>query len=182
MARLTPLTPEAMTARQQRVFDQIASGPRGGVRGPLAVWLRSPGLADAAQRFGAFCRYETTLRDDLRELAILIVGAHWRAGFEFAGHAPIALEAGLAPEAIEAIRLGRKPQLSDDDERAVYEFVVSLVDSRDVPDHIWSRALACLGEEQVVELVGVTGYYTLISMTIKACDVDLQPGTADPFG
>jgi len=86
----------SMSEEQRRVYDAIAAGPRGVVRGPLAVWLQSPGLAQRAQDLGAFCRYGSSLPPRLSELAILVTGAHWRAGYEWCVHAPIARSAGLA--------------------------------------------------------------------------------------
>lgn len=151
------------------------------VQGPLRVWLTSPGLADKAQALGAFCRYGTSLPPRLSELAIVVTGAHWRAGFEWAVHAPIARESGLDPAALEAIRTGREPDLARDDERAVYRVAVELLRQRRVSDETYAAAAAILGSRGLVELVGILGYYGLISMTINAFQVPLPAGTADPF-
>jgi 4-carboxymuconolactone decarboxylase len=108
--RLPDIVVESLTPDQRRVYDAILSGPRGVVQGPLRVWLNSPELADRAQALGAFCRYHTTLPPRLSELAIITTGAYWKAGFEWAVHAPIALKAGLDPDAVEAIRKGAPGQ------------------------------------------------------------------------
>src|SRR3546814_14389267 len=94
--RLPALDPATLTPEQKAVFDAIAAGPRGRVQGPLAVWLHSPGLADNAQRLGAFCRYGTSLEPRLSELAILVTGRAWGAQFEWAVHKPIPLQAGTS--------------------------------------------------------------------------------------
>jgi alkylhydroperoxidase family enzyme len=107
------LDERALTPEQQVVFDRIQSGPRGLVEGPLRVWLQSPALAEHAQSLGAFCRYGTRLPARLSEFAILIVGAHWRSGFEWHVHAPIAAREGVGADAIEALRLGRVPALGE---------------------------------------------------------------------
>ncbi|MEI2734951.1 MAG: carboxymuconolactone decarboxylase family protein [Rhodoblastus sp.] len=101
MPRLPDLDPATLDAEQKRIHDEIASGPRGKVEGPLRVWLTSAGLADKAQALGAFCRYGTSLPPRLSELAILVTGAYWRAGFEWHVHAPIGVAAGLDPQAVE---------------------------------------------------------------------------------
>jgi len=171
----------SLTAAQQEVFDAIRSGPRGLVEGPLRVWLHSPALAEPAQRLGAFCRYGTRLPARLSELAIITVGAHWRSGFEWHVHAPIAQRAGIAAEAIEAIRTGGTPTLTQPDERAVYDFCRELLETRQVSDPAYEMAVRRIGLEAVVELVGLLGYYTLISMTINAFRVPVPPGASEPF-
>ena len=172
---------DRLSPEQQRIHDAILSGPRGVVEGPLRVWLQSPGLADKAQALGAFCRYGTSLPPVLSELAILVTGAHWRAGFEWAVHAPIAARAGLPPEIIEAIRSGREPKFSDAKQASVYAFSRELHRDRTVSDTAYADAVGHLGLQSVVELVGVLGYYTLISMTINAFSVPLPEGASEPF-
>lgn len=171
----------ALTPEQQRIHDAILSGPRGVVEGPLRVWLQSPGLADKAQALGAFCRYGTGLPARLSELAIITTGAFWKAGFEWAVHAPIAASAGIPDHAIEAIRSGKPPQFDREDEAAVHAFSHMLHSQRRVDDATYARAVASLGVQGVVELVGILGYYSLISMTINAFEVPLPEGADDPF-
>ena len=175
------LDESSLTAEQTRVYDQIRSGPRGEVRGPLRIWLISPDLAERAQALGAYCRYGTELPPLLSELAILVTGAYWRAGFEWAAHAPIAAKAGLAPEVIEALRTGREPVFADEKQAIVHAFARELHRNRQVSDDAYERAVRALGLKAVVELVGVLGYYTLISMTINAFHVPLPDGAPEPF-
>jgi 4-carboxymuconolactone decarboxylase len=181
MSRMPHIDPAKLTPAQQKVHDAIASGPRGAVRGPLAVWLTSPDLADKAQALGAFCRFGTSLHPRLSELAILVAGAHWQAGYEWFAHAPIAVAAGVSPAAVEAIRKGEAPAGLPADEQAVYKFAHEMVKNRRVSEPTFQAAKALLGEKAVVELVGVLGYYTLISMTIVTFDVPLPAGTPEPF-
>jgi 4-carboxymuconolactone decarboxylase len=180
-----PRTPELdtanLSAEQMRVHEAIRSGPRGAVQGPLKVWLQSAELADKAQALGAFCRYGTSLPPRLSELAILVMGAHWQAGFEWTAHAPVAAKAGIDPAAIEAIRKGETPVLAAEDARCVHAFASELLNRRRVSDATYTETLAVLGQKAVVELVGILGYYTLISMTIVAFDVPLPEGASDPF-
>jgi len=184
MTRIKDLSPTTMTAEQRTVHDAIASGPRGQVRGPLAVWLHRPKLADRAQALGQYCRYETSLPPRLSELAILMLGRIWSAEFEWWSHKKIALQAGVSPAVIEAIRTHAQPGFLHDDEALVYEFVSQLHKERSVSDDLYRRAVSLLGEEGVIDLVGIAGYYTLISMTIKAfqvmppADAPLELGTA----
>jgi 4-carboxymuconolactone decarboxylase len=171
----------ALSLEQRSVFEAIASGPRGVVQGPLRVWLQSADLADKAQALGAFCRYGTSLPPRLSELAILVTGAFWKSGFEWAVHAPIARKNGVAEDVVEAIRNGATPAFARDDERIVYEFCRALHRDHAVPDDIYRRASEEFGTKTVVELVGLLGYYTLISMTINAFHVPLPGNTEEPF-
>lgn len=182
MPRLPDLDPATLSPQARRVHDSIVAGPRGVVQGPLRVWLTSPELADKAQALGAFCRFGTSLPARLSELAILVMGAHWRAGFEWHVHAPIGIEAGLSPAAVEAIRSGGEPRFAKPDEAAVHAFSRELLATRRVSQPTYDRAVSELGVQAVVELVGVLGYYGLISMTINAFEVPLPEGAPEPFG
>lgn len=181
MPRLTDINEATLTPEQARIHHAIKSGPRGVVEGPLRVWLNSPGLADAAQALGAFCRYGTSLPPRLSELAILVTGAFWKSGFEWAVHAPIGLKAGLSAEVVEAIRAGRTPVFANEDEAIVHAFSSELHANHTVSVKTYAHAVAAFGEVAVVELVGILGYYTLISMTINAFEVPLPEGAPDPF-
>jgi len=169
-----------MSAPQRRVYDLIRSGPRGVVEGPLRVWLTNPELAERAQALGAYCRYKTSVEPRLSELAIITVGAYWRAGFEWAIHAPIAEQAGVSGSAIAAIRSGREPSLQQD-EKAVYLFTRELLATQRVSDATFDRLSAFVGVAGVVDLVGIMGYYSLICMTINAFHVPVPTGTPEPF-
>jgi 4-carboxymuconolactone decarboxylase len=181
MERISELSADSLTPEQRVVHDTIVAGPRGKVAGPLRVWLHSPKFAARAQELGAFCRYHTSLPKRLSELAILVTAAFWKAGYEWFVHAPEAIKAGLDAEVIEAIRHGRKPKLARADEAAVYDFARDLLETREVSDAIYERAAAELGDIGVVDLVGILGYYGLISMTIRAFGVPLPAGETDPF-
>lgn len=179
--RLDPPHPESMDPPQRVVHDAIIAGPRGKVEGPLGVWLHSAELADRAQALGAFCRFGSALSPKLSELAILVTGAFWRAGFEWHVHAPIAERAGVAPEAIEAIRHGEAVTFEDEQAQAVHDVARELWMTRDLSDATYLRAEAALGTRVLVDLVGILGYYGLISMTIKAFRVRVPDGAEEPF-
>lgn len=182
MQRIADLELDQMTTAQRTVHDAIASGPRKGVRGPLAVWLHRPELAQHAQALGRYCRYETSLPPRLSELAILVTGRVWGSEYEWYVHKPIAIAAGISPQIVEAIRTHATPVFADRAEAAVYAFVSALHRERVVSDAVYAEAVAQLGEAGVVDLVGLAGYYTLISMTINAFQVALPDGAAPELG
>lgn len=175
-SRIPQLLREGMSAEQARVYDEIAAGPRGGVPGPLAVWMHSPRLAETAQQLGRFVRYESALPSRLSELAILVTGKFWGAEYEWWVHRPIAEAAGLDVSVVEAIREGRTPDFAREDERIVHDFVLRLHRDKRVDDSTYNEAKSVLGEVGVVDLVGICGYYTLISMTLNAFEVPLPDG------
>lgn len=174
--RLAPPDPTLMTTEQKRVRDVIASGPRGRVRGPLAIWLHRPKLAEAAQALGAYCRYGSSLEPRLSELAILCMAVIWRSEFEWWAHKPIALSAGLSSAVVEALQNGQVPAFADTEEALVHEVVRALSIERRLEDPLYVRAEAVLGHDRLVDLVGLCGYYTLISMTLNAFEVPLPEG------
>lgn len=182
MARIEILSREEMNEEQGRIADEIAAGPRGAVRGPFQPWLRSPTLADRAQKLGAFCRFDTSLEARLSELAILVTARHWTAQYEWYAHAPIALEAGLAEAIIEAIRTRRTPEFSHPDEALVYRFASEYYASHRIDAATYAEAVQRFGEHGVVELVGIMGYYGLVAMTLNVFELDLPEGVSPPLG
>jgi 4-carboxymuconolactone decarboxylase len=176
MSRLAPLAPEKLSPEQKKVYDDILAGPRGGIGGPFAAWLRSPQLADRAQKLGEFCRFNTSLPKRLSELAILMTARHWTAQFEWYAHARMAREAGLGDAIIDAIRQHLRPAQMAEDEAAIYDFCNEAYALHYVTDATYARAIAQFGEATVVELVGVIGYYCLVSLTLNIFRMPLPPG------
>jgi 4-carboxymuconolactone decarboxylase len=180
MPRLTPLNMDELTPEQREVADAIVSGPRGGIRGPFEPWLRSPQLADRAQKLGEFCRFSTSLPKPLSELAIITTGAFWKSQYEFYAHARIAREVGVPEAVIEAIRSGTRPAL-EGQALTVYEFVTEYLTTRRVSDTTYASAVRAFGEQGVVELVGIVGYYGLVAMTLNVFEMPLPEGVSPPL-
>jgi 4-carboxymuconolactone decarboxylase len=170
--RFKTLTPETMTPEQRRVAQAIVKGPRGGMRGPFNALLRSPGLADAAQKLGEHVRFKTSLPAPLRELAILLTARHWSAQYEWYAHNQIAREAGLAPGICDAIAEGKQPARMSTDAAIVYEFCSELLATTQMSDGTFAKARERFGEAGVMELTGTCGYYSLVAMVLN---VDRQP-------
>ena len=179
--RFPMLDPEAMTPEQREVADAIVAGPRGGLRGPFNTWLRSPELADRAQRVGEYIRYRSSLPPRLNEFAILITARHWNAKFEWYAHYPLALKGGLKPEVAADLAQGRRPRGMAPDEAALYDFCTELRRDKRVGDATLAAAKAALGEQGVVDLIAVSGYYDLVSMTLNVAEVPAPPDGALPL-
>ncbi|RDU98235.1 carboxymuconolactone decarboxylase family protein [Trinickia dinghuensis] len=166
-ARLPEFDRAAASPEQLAVLDEILTGPRGNLAGPFLAWIASPELAQHAQQLGAFCRYRTGLPLRLSELAILVTAAQWRAQAEWQIHYPIAIEAGVTESAAEALLRGRRPDFADADEALIYNFAIELYDAKRVSDMTFAKAVQRFGHATTVNLVGLLGYYALVSMTLN---------------
>ena len=177
MSRLPDLTRAAMTDEQQRIHDEIVSGPRGRVEGPLKIWLNSPGLADAAQKLGAYIRFGSRLAPRLSELAIIVTGAHYQAEYEWFAHVRFAHEAGIPEAVTEAIRKGETPELPDADQRIVHAVAVELTRDHKLSDATFNEAVEVLGLPALVDLIGVVGYYGMVSLTLNTFEIPTPDGS-----
>lgn len=180
MPRLAPLDPSQFTPNQQRIAAAITAG-RGALGGPFLPWLRSPELCDRAQRLGEFCRFHSSLEPFLSEFAIIVTARYWRAQYEFYAHARIARAAGVSEAIVEAVRTGAEPSLEDERHRAIYGFVTEYFATHRVSDATYARAVSALGERGVVDLVGIVGYYGLVSLTLNVFEVPLPEGEPEPL-
>jgi 4-carboxymuconolactone decarboxylase len=180
-ARFPPLAPEEMTPAQREVAEAIASGPRGGLRGPFQAWLRSPEIAQRLQKVGEYLRFSSSAPRRLNELAILITARAWDAQFEWYAHHRLALEAGLDPTVAADIAAGRRPASMQPDEAVVYDFCTELRATHRVGDGTFARAQALLGEHGVIDLIAVSGYYDIVSMTLNVAEVALPDGLEPPL-
>ena len=175
--RLPPIAPADWTEEQRRAAQEVIAGARGGLVPPFIPLLRSPELMTHAQRMGEYLRYRSAVGLRLSELAILVTARHWSQQVEWAIHAPIALKFGIAPATIDAIAEGRTPQDMPPDDALVYEFCRELHGSKGIGDETWNAAIARFGERGAVDLLGIAGYYTFLSMVMNGARTALPPGT-----
>lgn len=180
-SRFPDIPEEAMSDEQRRVAAIVASGGRKGVVGPYPMFLRSPQLCEPTARLGVFLRFNSAMTPALTELAILVTARHWRAAFPWTAHAALARKAGLADAVIEATRTGATPPGLSEDERLVHAFCTTLLETRRVPDALFAQARARFGEQGVVDLVGLMGYYGLVSLGVNVAQVPAAQGAEDPF-
>lgn len=179
--RYPELRPDQMTEAQKRVYQSIAGGPRGGVRGPFNALLRSPELADRVQKVGEYLRFSSSLPPRLNELAILVNARFWGSKYEWYAHRPLAEKAGLAAAIADDLARKARPTSMQADETIVYEFCTALHTTHAVDDTLFARAVDVLGERGVIDLIGVSGYYTLVSMVLNVAEIPLPVGAAAPW-
>ena len=182
MPRIPFITADtAMSPEQRKVYDAVASGPRGTVQGPLLAALHRPELADKWQQLGEILRYRTSLPARLSEIAILVTAQCWRCQLEWHLHAGFALKAGVPQAVIDDIQAGRRPITADADALAIYDYATELQNRRVVSEETYRRALGRWDVVGVVELTALIGYYTMVAMTLNAHEFPLPAGVEPPF-
>jgi 4-carboxymuconolactone decarboxylase len=174
--RFKPLTWDEMTPAQRTMVEHLVAGPRAGAGGPFNVLLRSPEMGDLAQKFGASMRFHSSIPSKLNEMAIIITARHWTSHYEWYAHRRAAANAGLSPAIIEAIATGQRPTGMAADEEAVYNFCTELLTNKQVSDQTFQAAKDKFGERGVVDLIGVTGYYQVVSMLLNVDRYPLPDG------
>ena len=181
--RLPKLAMESFDPEQQAIVDAINSGPRGRFsnEGPFAVFLHAPVYGMLAQQLGGHLRFKTGVPPRLSEFAILCTGQYWKAQFEWYAHLPMALKAGLDPKIAAGLARNEKPENMRDDEAAVYDFCTQLHRTKQVSDAAYRRAVELLGEQGVMDLIGVSGFYTAVSMTLNVAQAPLPAGEENPL-
>ena len=182
--RLPILSEDTLSSDQRALLESIRSGPRGagtGIRGPFAMFLHAPAFGELAQQLGGYCRFKTGVPARLSEFAVLVTAKLWRAQYEWYAHVPQAERAGVAKETIRDIHRGRVPKAAPKDERAIYDFIQELYKTRRVSDRNFKRVHSVLGDAATVELVGILGYYVLISMILNVFRMSLPAGEPLPF-
>ena len=188
MSRLTRLTPELLTTEQKQTYDALTTGPRGAnmiqsdgsLGGPFNSMLYSPTIGIALQELGARLRYGTSIPRPLLELAIITIGAHWQAQYEFWAHARMALEAGIKQEVVTAIQLGEKPDLNGS-EALVYEFCIQMIETKRIREDTYKELTEALGEVGIMEIATLIGYYSAISIVLNTFEISVPENASPPF-
>lgn len=165
--RLPPIPRDRMTDAQRAAADELIAGPRKAVKGPFIALLRSPELMARLQRVGEFLRFQSSLPVRVSEFATLVVSRQWTQQFEWFTHVPLALGTGTARETIDSLRDGRRPATMSAQEALIYDFVTELTANKGVSDSIYRECVDSLAEQGVLELIGLVGYFTLISMVLN---------------
>jgi 4-carboxymuconolactone decarboxylase len=165
-------------------LNSIRSGPRGGgvgIRGPFAVFLHAPQFGELAQQLGGYCRFKTAVPARLSEFAVLATASLWRAQYEWFAHVPQAERAGVSKETIRDLHRRRMPKSASKEERAIYDFIEELYKTQRVSDQSFKGVHAILGDAGTVELVGILGYYVMISMILNVFRMAPPEGEPLPF-
>lgn len=174
--RMPPIPRDRLTDAQKQAATQFAANRKQEVFGPFVPLLRSPEVMLRAMAMGDYLRYQSSLSPKLSEFAILVTAREWSQSYEWSVHHPLAVKAGLSTDVSKALAEGRRPTGMSEDEEIVYEFCTELHKNKSVSDPTYARALAKFGEQGVIDLVGLSGYYTLIAMALNTARTPLPAG------
>jgi 4-carboxymuconolactone decarboxylase len=174
--RLKLLSPGEMSADQKQTYDESIAGKRGKPPPPMMAWLNSPEMARHATRLGGFLRFDTLFPAKLSEIAILVTARHWTSHYEWYAHKRLALAGGMDPKIIDAIRDRRTPVFDDPKGQMIYDVSKSLHEGHGVAKALYDEAVKVLTERGIVEIIGLCGYYTMVSMTLNTFEFGLPEG------
>ena len=174
--RMPEIPADKMTPEQKKAADEFFAERKVPIFGPFVPLFRSPEVMQRARAMGDYLRYKSVLPPQLNEFAILITARRWSQSYEWAVHQPIAVKAGLKPEITQALSEGRRPQGMSADEEIIYEFSTELHENQSVSDATYAKALARFGEQGIIDLLGVNGYYTFLAMVLNATRTAVPKG------
>lgn len=179
--RMPPIPPEKWTDAQKKAAEEITSGPRKELVGPFIPLLRSPEYMSRLQRVGEYLRFQTKLGSNISEFIILLIARQWTQQFEWYSHESLALKAGIKPETIKAIAETRRPSELTPEEEMVYDFVTELRLRQSVSDAVYAKIVNRFGEQGVIDIAGLCGYYTLLGMLMNTTRTPLPAGKTPPL-
>jgi 4-carboxymuconolactone decarboxylase len=179
--RFPTRTIEQLNPEQKVVAAEVLKQSSAGLGGPYAMLINSPELLKRYLLMTEYLRQKTSLPKHLNEMAILLEARIWDAQYEWWAHEPLARKAGLSEAIINDIRDGKRPSALQPDEAIVYDFVTELLHKKQLSDETFARAKQILGDQQVVDLAAVTGFYVMVSAVIAAGRVGIPNGGPAPM-
>ena len=174
--RLKLLSPGEMNDDQRQTYDESIDSKRGRPPPPMMAWLNSPEIARHATRLGETVRFNTIFPPKLSEIAILVTARHWTSHYEWFAHKRLALNGGMDPAIIEAIRDRRTPHFDDPQGAMIYDVAKSLHEGHGLAQSLYDEAVKVLTLRGLVEVIGLCGYYTMVSMTLNTFEFGLPDG------
>jgi 4-carboxymuconolactone decarboxylase len=166
---------ESLTDDQRAAAQALIDGPRKGIYGPFVPLLRTPALLDRVAQLGEALRFNGTLDSRVRELVIATAAAEVGNQFEWVMHEPLARAAGVSAEALEAIRVGARPEGLQGNEQVGFDFASELLKRNGVCDSTYQRAVDSFGEAGVVELSTLIGYFVMVSWVMNVGRTPSRP-------
>jgi len=197
LTAIVPMTAHAQTTQKPKRFPQITleqlppeARPLGeeivkissvGLAGPYNVMLRSPVMADRMKRLLDYLRFNNSLPPRLSEFAILIQGRLWTSNVEWYAHYPLAIKAGLSESVAADLKANVRPRGMKPDEEVVYDVSMDLSTRHAIGDALFDKAKAVLGEQQLVDLVAISGTYVTVAMLLALGDESSPADKPVPF-
>jgi 4-carboxymuconolactone decarboxylase len=179
--RMPPISADKLTDAQKKAAEAFAEGRGYQIRGPFVPLVRSPEVMLRAKAMGDYLRFKSTLGPRLNEMVILITAREWTQQYEWNAHRPEAMKAGLRAEIADAIADGRRPSGMAEDEEVAYDMATEILRLKRVSDATYGRAVAKFGEQGVIDLLGVIGYYNFLGIVMNATRTALPANVPDPL-
>ena len=165
--RIPTIDPEDYSEEQAEAAREFEAARNRPVSGPFALMMHSPAVMSRARAFGDYLRFNSAIGNTLSELVILITAREWSQDYEWYVHYPIAIEMGIDREIADAIAEGRRPRGMSEDEEIIYDFSIELHRYRRVSDATFERARERFGNQGVIDLTGINGYYAFLAMQMN---------------
>jgi len=179
--RFPQITVEKLTDAQKPVADKILKVSSIGLTGPYNPLLRSPLLTDRMLDLLDYLRFNSSVPKRLNEFAILIEARLWTSQVEWYAHYPMALKAGLSQAVADELKVGKRPSSMQPDEAVVYDILMELAAKHIVTDATFKRASDIFSEQQITDLVMVSGTYVGLAMLANTAEVGVPPGKTPPL-
>jgi 4-carboxymuconolactone decarboxylase len=177
--RMPPIPPDKLSEAQRRAAEAFAEGRGYQVRGPFVPLIRSPEVMLRAKAMGDYLRFKSVLGQRLNEMVILITAREWTQHYEWNAHFSEAMKAGLKREIADAIADGRRPASMTEDEETAYDLAIEILRLKRVSDATYGRAVAKFGEQGVIDLLSVVGYYNFLAIVMNATRTALPAGAQE---
>jgi 4-carboxymuconolactone decarboxylase len=175
--RMPPIPADKLTDAQKKAIAEFKAARSGAeISGPFVPMLRSPEVMSRARAMGDYLRYKSSLPPRLSEFVILLTARRWTQQYEWHAHQPLAIQGGLRADVVKAIAEGRRPDGLADDEDAVYTLWDEIQRNQSVSDAAYARAVGKIGENGVIDVLGITGYYTMLAMVMNTARTPLPEG------
>jgi 4-carboxymuconolactone decarboxylase len=165
--RLPTIPPAQYSVEQKQAAVEFEAARKTAVFGPFEPMMHSPQLMSDARAMGDYLRFKSSIGNTLSELVILMTAREWTQNFEWSYHYPVAIKAGLRQELLDAIAVDKRPTGMTPDEEIVYNFTHELLKKKQVSDATFERAKARFGTKGVVDMAGISGYYTFLAMQLN---------------
>jgi 4-carboxymuconolactone decarboxylase len=179
--RMPPIPADQLSDAQKTAAQAFAEGRGYALRGPFVPLLRSPEVMLRAKAMGDYLRFKSVLAPRLNEMVILITAREWTQQYEWNAHHPAALKAGLRREIADAIADGSRPAGMAEDEEIAYDMATEILRLKRVSEPTYRRAVAKFGEQGVIDLLGVVGYYNFLAIVMNATRTGMPQGVAEPL-
>jgi len=174
--RMPPIPADKLTEAQKRAVEEFKAARNADVSGPFVPMLRSPEVMSRARAMGDYLRFRSTLPPRLSEFVILLTARRWTQQYEWNAHAPRALQAGVSRDIVNAIAEGRRPERMAEEHDILYTLCDELQRNQSVTDATYAQAVAKFGEAGVIDVLGITGYYTMLAMVLNTARTPLPDG------